>query len=1655
MSIPNPNAQPKDVVILQRSDNNAFYGEAHISGSKLIPHIDATGHINADDSASFYTLYPPPGGLVPGGLYPITASSATSASHAQSSDFSSFAVSSTSASWADRTLSGSYSISSSWADNALSSAYAVSASYEIIYEDSSSYAQTASWALNTLAAVSASWASQSLSTSFFITTDNPLPVDQRTVVADITSRDSIPVGDRYIGLTTWVVSESQYYTLIGGTSNAYWTKTPISASYASQSYLATTASFALNGGGGTGTVNLLGVNSLIPYWWNNNLSTSSLISATPSTVGINTITPDANDLLTLTELPTSSIPWDPTLLSTPPRFWFRADAIRLVSSSYVEQWPDSSPYRNDATASGATTRPVLTYNQLNGYPVVTFDGVNDRMKVLTPSVVSCSVITAFVVAKVTNYASSITASQIGTFIGNSSGSTGKNLVLGQRYDGGLSKWSWEIYTRDTVNAYTVQVPNAPYDAKTGEWYINTINITGAGSTTDLFLSASVSSSTATLSSNYDLRDLYIGYETSSMLPLDGQIAEIIIATASYTTAEQDRIEGYLAWKYGLVASLPATHPYKNVLPTASYRGDITVWRDYTGSVLSYVSASGQYVGTASWAVSASWAPAAPSDYSVSSSWASASLSSSYAQSASWAPLVPSDYAISASWASSSLSASLAESASWAASAFSSSYAQSASWADSGSWVSQSRFSSTSSWSSMSLSASYAQTASWSRNAITSSWSSQSFFALTSSYSTNQSENAISASWASMSLSSSFAITASYATNQNPNAVSSSWADFAKSSSWGQFAPSASFAHFARSSSYAQSASWAPPIPSDYAISASWASASFSASYAQSASQAISASYAPPIPIDIATSASWASSSLSSSYAQTASWTPGSISASYAKSASWADNAISASWAPSVGISGTDNFVPKWSSNSLTPTSLIYDSGNGVGIRATSSLQIDATLTVLAGQLTSSVLWTPQNLVTAKRVWLIGDNISGSNSSSVGRWPDTGSYNNYFTQSNAAIQPTLWTESLNSHSIVRFDGVSDRMSSVSGSTSIQQSSTNIFVVAKPNTFPTAPAIYSNGTVIGNGHAGNSRDVALGPRTYLGTTQWDLYNETAATAYNIDANVTISQSWYIVNACVNGVNSFLTVYINGAATSSGVVNGSNTIDLRDLYVGYEPTYAVPFNGDIAEILVTSASISDDDQRRVEGYLAWKYGLTGSLPSNHAYANSPPYALDAGTIIQSWKDQSAVTVAYVSSSGLYVGTASWANNAISASWSPPSGVTAVAISASWASSSLSASRADSASISVTASYLPVNLYQITSSWAQRASSSFFSNFASQAGTAGTASFAYSSSWSDYGGSSSYASQSYFASIALSSSAADSSSVALSASWARNALTASYLPPNVYNVTASYADSASWASMSFSGSYAQSSSFAITASWAEGGAVDSASWASSSIWAQSAVVADFALDSQYAWTASVALQGVTSSYAVTSTAADFALVAGWAFTSSYADIAMSASYAPSTPSVSASWASMSLSASYVLRAETTDFAVLAGNAYTASWAATSSWATTASSLSSVSSSYLTIYTSSMNWVTVSFEKTEQYLAITTPLSYSFTCSNLPQSGTVANVTLFIYNTAVDTSSLSFPGDWIFMGNSPNYISASRSAMLNLKNFGGTQTIATYTVQY
>jgi hypothetical protein len=60
----------------------------------------------------------------------------------------------------------------------------------------------------------------------------------------------------------------------------------------------------------------------------------------------------------------------------------------------------------------------------------------------------------------------------------------------------------------------------------------------------------------------------LGREATSSIPVYGWVMEIVMFNTQLSQTNQQKMEGYLAWKWGSQSSLPAGHPHKSAAPTA-------------------------------------------------------------------------------------------------------------------------------------------------------------------------------------------------------------------------------------------------------------------------------------------------------------------------------------------------------------------------------------------------------------------------------------------------------------------------------------------------------------------------------------------------------------------------------------------------------------------------------------------------------------------------------------------------------------------------------------------------------------------------------------------------------------------------------------------------------------------------------------------------------------------------------------------------------------------------------------------------------------------------------------------------------------------------------------------------------------------------------
>jgi hypothetical protein len=231
-----------------------------------------------------------------------------------------------------------------------------------------------------------------------------------------------------------------------------------------------------------------------------------------------------------------------------------ADATTITQSGgLVSQWNDKSGNANHATQSTSGSRPTRQTAVQNGRDVLRFDGTDDWLSgTVTPCTSNAKTIIS--VARNSN-------STGGTVYMNTQGITDKFLArqTGTITIGGDSSTNnvqiatnlstvWQSFT---ISSWTQQSSNrAVFYWNNGTSYATTgIPLTDSGT-------AGYRVGTAQASGSGNLLEQY-----------PGDICELVVLNLQASTDTRQRIEGYLAHKWGLTANLPAGHPYKTIGPT--------------------------------------------------------------------------------------------------------------------------------------------------------------------------------------------------------------------------------------------------------------------------------------------------------------------------------------------------------------------------------------------------------------------------------------------------------------------------------------------------------------------------------------------------------------------------------------------------------------------------------------------------------------------------------------------------------------------------------------------------------------------------------------------------------------------------------------------------------------------------------------------------------------------------------------------------------------------------------------------------------------------------------------------------------------------------------------------------------------------------------
>lgn len=262
-----------------------------------------------------------------------------------------------------------------------------------------------------------------------------------------------------------------------------------------------------------------------------------------SNFGSCTLTSDGNDWFIINSNSLTEA-WTPVLAST--FLWIDASKASSISTSNgnIDIWNDLSDQSYQFLPTTSLKRPAWASELLNNRPVASFDGANDFLEISSGPQPGSDNQMMLYIAKLND-------NHDGRVLTLKDGSGTRN--------GLLPNHSSDVRY---VHAGTfIPVDRSP--SVTG----SPIMLAGYrdGNTVGVSLNGEAATTAANGADAATITDWVLGSFNGSGSLLKGYIAEVVVVN-NYNSDDFSKIQGYLAWKWGLNGDLDAAHPYKNAPP---------------------------------------------------------------------------------------------------------------------------------------------------------------------------------------------------------------------------------------------------------------------------------------------------------------------------------------------------------------------------------------------------------------------------------------------------------------------------------------------------------------------------------------------------------------------------------------------------------------------------------------------------------------------------------------------------------------------------------------------------------------------------------------------------------------------------------------------------------------------------------------------------------------------------------------------------------------------------------------------------------------------------------------------------------------------------------------------------------------------------------
>ena len=249
-------------------------------------------------------------------------------------------------------------------------------------------------------------------------------------------------------------------------------------------------------------------------------------------------------------------PWTPADLGDDLALWLDASDTTTITESdgAVSAWDDKSGNDRHATQESEPLKPQVDESGINGLDTLYFGDSFLQGDVFSPTAVS-----VFAVRKFNNPAGS--QAEYANAILDTTPVLNFSQSDGIRFDNwrGDARFGTRSSFSSTSNTSTEwQIQAGLYEDGSRSLWLDSVSVATSTPSGDITTTAT----TYTIGRFQTNATGGVADRTT-----DGYVAEIIVCQASVAPEVREKIEGYLAHKWGLTANLPAEHPYKSSAPT--------------------------------------------------------------------------------------------------------------------------------------------------------------------------------------------------------------------------------------------------------------------------------------------------------------------------------------------------------------------------------------------------------------------------------------------------------------------------------------------------------------------------------------------------------------------------------------------------------------------------------------------------------------------------------------------------------------------------------------------------------------------------------------------------------------------------------------------------------------------------------------------------------------------------------------------------------------------------------------------------------------------------------------------------------------------------------------------------------------------------------